>query len=220
MFWDVDHAGHGLPHNPFKSCLVPRPIGWITTLKADGRVNLAPFSQFALLGFDPGYVGFSASVHPPDCRPKDSIVNARAQGEFVYNMVTLEMVGAMNASSQIVDGDVSEPEALGLECLPCQRVRTPRLAGAPVAFECRVQQFVELPGLTRESDHTLVIGRVVGVHIDDAALDAEGRLDITRLKPVARLGYADYTWVEHRAELPLLNPDLAARRRYGFFGGR
>lgn len=220
MFWDIDHAGHGLPHNPFKSCVVPRPIGWITTLRPDGRVNLAPYSQFALLGFDPGYVGFSGSVHPPDMRPKDSVVHAQSQGEFVYNMVTLEMVETMNASSQIVDGSVSEVEALGLDCLPGRRVRTPRLACSPVAFECLLHQVIELPGRSRESDHTLVIGRVVGVHIDEAALDPEGRIDITRIKPVARLGYADYTWVEQKAEFPLKNPALAERRLYGFFGGR
>lgn len=220
MFWDVDHGEHGLPSNPFKSCLVPRPIGWITTLKADGRVNLAPFSQFALLGFDPGYVGFSASVHPPDFRPKDSVQHARDQGEFVYNMVTLDQVDAMNASSQLVDPDVSELEALGLQSAPSRLIRTPRLACSPVAFECRVQQVVTLPGRTHESDHWLVIGRVVGVHIDDAALTPEGRLDVTRIKPVARLGYADFTWVEQVREFPLLNPDLAERRRYGFFGGR
>lgn len=220
MFWNPDDGPHGLPFNPFKSCLVPRPIGWISTLKADGRVNLAPYSQFALLGFDPGYVGFSGSVHPPDFRRKDSVELAERNGEFVYNMATRAHVDAVNASSQITDADTSELEACGLSTAPSVCIQTPRVAQAPVALECRVQQVLKLPGLTPASDHWLVIGRVVGVHIDDAVIGPDGKLDIARIQPLARLGYADYTWVDQVHEFPLLNPQLAERRKYGFYGGR
>ena len=219
MFWNPDAGSHGLPFNPLKACVVPRPIGWITTLKADGRVNLAPFSQFALLGFEPGYVGFSGSVHPPDLRRKDSVELAERNGEFVYNMATLDNVTRVNASSQIIDSDTSELEACGLSPAPSMIVRTPRVAEAPVAFECRVHTVVMLPGNTRESAHWLVIGRVVGVHIDDAVIGADGKLDIARIKPMARLGYADYTWVDKVAELPLINPAVGERRKFGFYGG-
>ena len=91
MFYEPDREPHGLAHNPFKSCIVPRPIGWITTLKGDGKVNLAPFSQFNLIGYEPGYVGFSASVHPPDWRGKDSVQHVERSGEFVYNMATYDL---------------------------------------------------------------------------------------------------------------------------------
>ncbi len=220
MFWNPDTGDHGLPFNPLKSCVVPRPIGWITTLKPDGRVNLAPNSQFALLGFEPGYVGFSGSVHPSDLRRKDSIEHAERTGEFVYNMATLDNIGHVNVSSQIIDSESSELEVCGLTAAPSICVSTPRLLEAPVSFECRVHTVVMLPGNTRASAHWLVIGRVVGVHIDDAVIGADGKLDIARIKPVARLGYADYTWVDKVSELPLINPALAERRKFGFYGGR
>jgi len=97
MFWNPDKGDHGLPFNPLKSCVVPRPIGWITTLMPDGRVNLAPYSQFALLGFEPGYVGFSGSVQLPDLRRKDSIEHAERTGEFVYNMAVQKIAALVHS---------------------------------------------------------------------------------------------------------------------------
>lgn len=149
MFWDTEAGTHGLKFNPLKSCVVPRPIGWITTLRADGKVNLAPFSQFALFGFEPGYVGLSGSVHASDLRRKDSIELAERNGAFVYNMATLAHVQQMNASSQIIDSETSELEATGLTAAPSRKVATPRVAEAPVAFECKVHTVVMLPGNTR-----------------------------------------------------------------------
>ena len=85
MFYEPDKNNHGLPFQPYKSCVVPRPIGWISTLSCDGNVNLAPYSQFNNVGFEPGYLMFSAGGQFPDGHRKDSLVNAEETGEFVYN---------------------------------------------------------------------------------------------------------------------------------------
>jgi flavin reductase (DIM6/NTAB) family NADH-FMN oxidoreductase RutF len=102
----------------------------------------------------------------------------------------------MNQTALIVDRTVDEMAATGLEALPSRLVRPPRVKGSPVHFECRLHQILTLPGHTPSSDHHVVIGRVVAVHIDDAVLTADGRVDILKIRPIARLGYKDYTSVE------------------------
>ncbi|MGE4241699.1 flavin reductase family protein [Ramlibacter sp.] len=220
MFFDPDRGDHGLPFNPFKACVVPRPIGWITTLKRNGKVNLAPFSQFNLVGFDPGYLVFSANTHPPDHAPKHSIENAEREGEFVYNMATWAARQDVVASSFLMDSESDDLEALGLASAPGRNVRTPRLAQAPVAIECRHHTTLLLPGLTPDTTHRLVVGRVVGVHIDDGALTAQGRLDVARLKPLARLGYADYACVENVFTIEPREGALSADTMRKMQGGR
>lgn len=219
MFYEPDKGDHGLKFNPFKSCVVPRPIGWITTLKADGRVNLAPFSQFIPVGFDPGYVLFSANSHPPDHRRKDSIVHAERNGEFVYNMATYALREQVNRSSHITDPDVDELQAVGLTPAPSRLVKTPRVAESPVSFECRHHGTLTLPGHGPETTYHLVIGRVVGVHIADDAIGPDGKLDIPRIKPLARLGYADYTCVEKVFALELKR-DIDATSLRMMYGGQ
>lgn len=215
MYYEPDKGGHGLPHNPLKSCVVPRPIGWITTLKPDGRVNLAPFSQFNLVGFEPGYVMFSANVHPPENRRKDTIVNAERTFEFVYNMATWDLREAVLRSSRFVGAEFDEIEAAGLTPAACRSVKVPRVAQSPVAFECRYHTTLTLPGNTPDTTHHMVVGRVLGVHIDDDAIGADGKLDIPRLRPLARLGYADYATVDSVFQLEA--PGGATNRK--MFGG-
>ena len=103
MFYEPDKNNHGLPFSPLKSCVVPRPIGWISTLSLEGQPNLAPYSQFNIVGFEPGYVMFSAGGRYPDGRRKDSVVNTEETGEFVYNMATYDLRDAVNLTSQIVE---------------------------------------------------------------------------------------------------------------------
>jgi flavin reductase (DIM6/NTAB) family NADH-FMN oxidoreductase RutF len=196
MYYETDKNDHGLRHNPLKACVVPRPIGWLTTINAAGAVNLAPFSFFNLLSYDPPFVAFSAGSHEEDGGKKDSVTNVEATGEFVYNMATWAQKDQMTLTALIVDRRVDEMAAAGLEPLPSRLVRPPRVKGSPVQFECRLHQIVTLPGRTPASQHSLVIGRVVAVHIDDEALTADGRVDILKLRPIARLGYMDYTSVE------------------------
>jgi len=207
MYYETDKNDHGLRYNPLKACVAPRPIGWMTTIDAAGRVNLAPFSFFNLLSYDPPFVLFSAGVHEVDGERKDTVANVEATGEFVYNMATWAQKDQMNDTARIVERGVDEMAAVGLEPLPSRLVRPPRVKGSPVHFECRLHQILVLPGRVPSADHRLVIGKVVAVHIDDAALTADGRVDLIKLRPIARLGYKDYVAVDAIFEMDKRMPE-------------
>jgi|SRR5579883_2446980 len=207
MYYETDKNDHGLRYNPLKACVVPRPIGWISTISAAGRINLAPFSFFNLLSYDPPYVLFSAGVHEEDGDKKDSVANVEETGEFVYNMATWAQRDQMNQTALIVNREIDELSAAGLEALPSRLVRPPRVKGSPVHFECKLHQIVKLPGNKPRSEHHLVIGRVVAVHIDDAALTADGRIDLLKIRPIARLGYKDYTAIESIFQMEKRTPE-------------
>jgi flavin reductase (DIM6/NTAB) family NADH-FMN oxidoreductase RutF len=209
MYYETDKNNHGLPYNPLKACVVPRPIGWLTTISAAGAVNLAPFSFFNVLSYDPPFVLFSAGSHEEDGGKKDSVLNVEATGEFVYNMATWAQRDQMNQTALIVDRSLDEMAAAGLDPLPSRLVRPPRVKGSPVQFECRLHQIVTLPGRKPSSEHHVVIGRVVAVHIDDAALTLDGRVDILKIRPIARLGYKDYTSVESVFQMEKQTPEDA-----------
>ncbi|MDE0058879.1 MAG: flavin reductase family protein [Defluviicoccus sp.] len=195
MFYQPRDNDHGLPFNPLKACVVPRPIGWISTVDSGGAVNLAPFSFFNMLSYNPPYVLFSSGMHA-DSAHKDTVRNVEQTGEFVYNMATWAQREQMNQSALIVERGVDELAAAGLEALPSLLVRPPRVKGAPVHFECRHYRTLDLPGRIPRAAHKVVFGEVVGVHIDDAALTADGLVDVARIRPIARLGYMDYVSVE------------------------
>jgi flavin reductase (DIM6/NTAB) family NADH-FMN oxidoreductase RutF len=195
MYYEPGNTPHGLPFDPFKSCVVPRPIGWISTTSPDGLDNLAPYSQFQNVGFNPPMVMFSANQTTLG-RRKDSVVNAEQTGQFVWNMATWAQREAVNRSSEDVPPEVDEFAYAGLDKLPSRLVRPPRVAGSPVQFECAYLQTVRLPGNGPMGSVDVVFGRVLAIHIDDAALTAEGRIDIVKLRPLARMGYYDYTSVQ------------------------
>jgi len=207
MYYETARNDHGLRYNPLKACVVPRPIGWLTTISAAGIVNLAPFSFFNLLSYDPPFVMFSSGTHEADGDRKDSVVNVEETGEFVYNMATWAQRDQMNQTATIVERGVDEMAAAGLESLPSRIVRPPRVKGSPVHFECRLHQVIKLPGNKPASEHHLVIGRVLAVHIDDAALTADGRVDILKLRPIARLGYKDYTTIDSVFQMEKRSPE-------------
>lgn len=211
MYYETDTNQHGLRYNPLKACVVPRPIGWLTTMSAAGVVNLAPFSFFNLLSYDPAFVMFSAGRHEGDGGTKDTVANIEATGEFVYNMATWAQKDQMNQTAMIIDRAVDEMAAAQLESLPSRMVRPPRVKGSPVHFECRLHQVVRLPGRTPASEHDLVIGRVVAVHIDDEVITADGRVDVVKMRPIARLGYKDYASVESTFQMEKRTPE--ERRR-------
>jgi flavin reductase (DIM6/NTAB) family NADH-FMN oxidoreductase RutF len=213
MYYDTDTNDHGLPFNPLKACVVPRPIGWMTTINPEGTVNLAPFSFFNLLSYDPPFVLFSAGAHEEDGGKKDSIANVETTGEFVYNMATWAQKDQMNQTAWIVDRNIDEMTAAGLEPLPSRRVRPPRVKGSPVHFECRLHQIVRLPGNKPSSDHHVVIGHVIAVHIDDAVLTADGRIDILKIRPIARLGYKDYASVDAIFQMEKRTPEDRLKSR-------
>jgi flavin reductase (DIM6/NTAB) family NADH-FMN oxidoreductase RutF len=196
MFYEPDKKDHGLPYTPFKSCIVPRPIGWISTLSRAGRVNLAPFSQSNIISFNPGFVMFSAGGQHPDGHRKDSVVNAEETGEFVYNMATYELREAVSLTARIIDSSVDEMAAAGLTPAPSRLVKPPRVLESPINIECKYYTTVMLPGHDWTTNHYMVIGRVLGIHIKDDCFTADGKIDILKIRPLARLGYLDYTSVE------------------------
>lgn len=193
MFYETARNDHGLAHDPIKSCVVPRPIGWISTLSAAGVPNLAPYSFFNLVATNPTFVMYSScgrSRHGD----KDTVTNIEQTGEFVVNMATWDQREPMLASSDGVPPDVNEFEHAGLASLPSRLVKPPRVAGAPVHLECVHHETLELPA-SSEGKNIVVFGRVVGVHIDDRMID-NGKLDISKVLPIARLGYAEYARIE------------------------
>ena len=155
-----------------------------------------PYSQFNNLAYDPPYVMFSASSFPETGRRKDSAKNAADTGEFVVNMATYELREAVNITSQFVPPEVDEAKLAGLEMIPSRLVRPPRVAASPVHLECKFHCALALPARVLDQVHHVVIGRVIGVHIRDDALTADGKLDVVKIRPLARLGYHDYTSVE------------------------
>ncbi len=199
MFYEP-RLGHGLPRNPFKSLVVPRPIGWISTVDPAGRVNLAPFSFFNAVAEEPPQVFYAANGRKPDAPVKDSRANAEATGCFVVNLATWELKDAMNATSAVFAAGEDELAASGLTAAPSRLVAAPRVAESPVNLECRYLQTVSLASDDPEQPNAMVIGEVVGVHIRDDLL-VNGRIDTRRLRPIARLGYAQYTVVDDLFEM-------------------
>ncbi|MEP6783163.1 MAG: flavin reductase family protein [Acidobacteriota bacterium] len=207
MYYETDRNNHGLRYNPIKACVVPRPIGWLTTMSASGVVNLAPFSFFNLLSYDPPFVIFSAGRHEGDSGTKDSVANIVATGEFVYNMATFAQKDQMNLTASILNRSVDEMAAAGLEPLPSRLVKPPRVKGSPIHFECRLHQVIALPGRTPSGNHDLVIGHVIAVHIEDDALTSDGLVDVIRIRPIARLGYKDYVSVDATFQMSKSAPE-------------
>lgn len=193
MFYEPGR-GHGLPHDPMKAIVAPRPIGWISTLDAAGRANLAPYSYFNMVHNGPPMVVFGSEGL------KHSAANAWASREFVFNLATRPLFEAMNASSAALAEGESEFEAAGIEAAPSRLVKPPRVAASPAALECRVVQAMELHDIDgRPTNGFLVIGQVVGVHIDERFL-RNGRFDTVAAATIARCGYRDYTQVTEMFE--------------------
>ena len=145
MFYEPLITSHGLDHDPFKSCVVPRPIGWVSTVSQDGVHNLAPYSQFQNLTFDPPYVMFSSNQNTSGKR-KDTVVNIEATGEFVHNMATYDLREAVNKSAQEVPPDVDEFEIAGVTKESSKLVKPARVGESPVHLECKYYQTLRLPG--------------------------------------------------------------------------
>lgn len=174
--------GHGLPHDPFKAIIAPRPIGWVSSQSAAGVLNLAPYSFFNAFCAAPPIIGF-ASVGW-----KDSVANIEATGEFCWHLATRSLAERMNVSSASVGAEVDEFALAGLETAPSKVVAVPRVAAAPVSLECRLSQLIRLESAGGEKlDSFLVLGEVVGVHIDRAMLE-DGVYQTARAEPVLRAG--------------------------------
>jgi flavin reductase (DIM6/NTAB) family NADH-FMN oxidoreductase RutF len=189
-----------LPYDPFKSCTVPRPIGWLSTVSRDGVANLAPYSQWQNLTFDPPMVMFAANQSTLGGR-KDTVVNAEETGWFVWNMATWELREAVNISAMALGPEVDEFERAGMTKAPCIDAPGPRVAESPCHFECEHLQTIRLPGNSEVGTVDVVIGRVARIHIREEVVGPDGKLDIARIQPIARMGYYDYTVVRETFEM-------------------
>lgn len=198
MFYRPGKDPHGLPHDPLKACVAPRPIAWVTSLNAEGVVNLAPFSFFTMVSSAPPTLMIACNGRKPGLdEAKDTRRNVEAMGEFAVHMATYDLREAVSQSSAAYPAAASEAEALGLRLAPGREIRTPRLEAAPVALECRLWRMVPLI----DPEEAMILGEIVGVHIAEEAL-TEGLLDLARIKPLARLGYQDYAAVERIFPMP------------------
>ncbi|KAJ1323823.1 2-nitrobenzoate nitroreductase [Microdochium nivale] len=214
MFYEPGKTSHNLPHDPFKACVVPRPIGWISTTSAlkpgdpssAAQHNLAPYSQFNNLTFDPPYVMFSAN-QTPDHQRKDSVRNAEQTGKFCWNLATWALRHKVNITAEQVPYGVDEFDRAGLaKCFSTTLPGdgdgnpVPMVAESPVRFECVYHSTLRLPGNPPMGSVDIVIGRVVGVHIADEVL-TDGKLDIRKTEPIARCGYYEYTVVRETFDM-------------------
>jgi flavin reductase (DIM6/NTAB) family NADH-FMN oxidoreductase RutF len=205
MFYEPGRTGSGLPYNPFKACCVPRPIGWISTVSKEGVHNLAPFSQFQNVTWDPPTVLVAVNCKE-DGSPKDTAANALQTGEFVWNMATYDQREQVVSSAQVFPAETDEFHYLGIESAPSNIVKPLRVAASPVHFECKLTQSLFIPGNTPAANTHLLIGQVVGIHINDGFVRADGFLDVLKMRPLARVGYHDYISVDSTFEMTV--PDF------------
>ncbi len=185
MFYEIPKRNHGLPHDPFKALVAPRPIGWITAISANGEVNLSPYSFFNAVSDLPPMVAFSSQGK------KDALTFIEETGEFVCNLATWDLREAMNTTSAPLPRGASELEHAGLTRAPSRLVKPPRVAESPVALECRWLQTVPLTPLDGEARYFLVIGQVIGIYVEDRFV-VDGIVDTAAMRPIARAGYRDY----------------------------
>ena len=192
----IDPKPAPLKFNPLNALVAPRPIGWITTIDRQGRINLAPYSYFNAFSSDPPIVGFApnARLGGADSRTnaKDTLRNVREVPEFTASIVSADLAVQMNETSRELPYGESEFTAAGLTAMASVNVRPPRVGEARAALECRVFDVITLPAARDGRTSHLVLGEVIGVYIDDALI-TDGRVDSIALAQVARLGYNDYT---------------------------
>jgi flavin reductase (DIM6/NTAB) family NADH-FMN oxidoreductase RutF len=197
IFYEPHHRDRTLlPHDPFKAMVLPRPVGWISTVSAKGEVNLAPYSYFNAFSSNPPIVGFSSEGE------KDSSTFAMETGEFVWSMATYALRDEMNATAASLPRGQSEFAHARLETAPSRLVRAPRVKASPAALECRVTEIIRLKDVDgSDTGRRVVLGRVIGVHLDERFVK-NGRLDAAAMQPIARGGYDEYSVVERVFTMP------------------
>ncbi|KAF5874400.1 putative flavin reductase domain protein fmn-binding protein [Botrytis fragariae] len=205
----------GLPHDPFKSFVIPRPIGWISTTSKSGQDNLAPFSQFNNVSFDPPTIMFIGHQSVYKRQSKDSINNAKDTGEFVWNMATYDLRGSVNATA--LESWDDEFPLTKVTKVPSKVVKPPRVAESPVQFECKVHSILRITGDSLVGHSDIVIGRVVGIHIRGDFITGDGLFDVLKAAPLARLGYHQYTAINNifEMEMPFMPDDHVSGNTLG-----
>ncbi|MEX3018779.1 flavin reductase family protein [Kluyvera sp. STS39-E] len=202
MYFYQPSEGHGLPHDPLNAIVGPRPIGWIASVDAQGRPNLAPYSFFNCFNYRPPIIGFASSGW------KDSVQNIVDTKEFVWNLTTRELAVAMNESSASLPHGENEFTLAGLTAAPSRLVKAPRVAESPVNFECRLSQCIQLTDADGSAvDTWLVLGEVVGIHIAESLLE-DGIYQTARAQPVLRAGGPSaYYTIDESHRFDLIRPD-------------
>ena len=187
MFYEAS----ALPKGLFKACIIPRPIAWVSSVSSEGIFNLAPFSYFNAVADQPPMVMFSTTNAHAEGGAKDSLKNIEETGEFVINIATYEMREMINLSSADLPRTKDEFEFCGIEHEPSDLVKVPRVKKSPIHIECLYHTSVQLPTDSPENINRMVIGKVIGIHIQPEVM-THGRVDLAKLQPIARLGYNDY----------------------------
>ena len=204
MFYELSTNKHGLRHDPWRAVVVPRPIGWISSVSKDGIANLAPYSFFNAVSGKPHYVVFGSAGM------KDSVTNIEETGEFVCSLATWDLRHHMNMTSAPVPRDVDEYPLADLTATPSLMVSPPRVKESPVSLECRHWKTIQMPNADgTPSDHHVVFGLVVGIHIDDAFIK-DGLVDTGAMRPIARLGYMDYGVITPESVFTIFRPTVDA----------
>ncbi|MFQ5914580.1 MAG: flavin reductase family protein [Nitrospinota bacterium] len=192
---EIDPSGHNGRQNYLllSGMVVPRPIGFITSLSADGLLNAAPFAYFNAVAnkppmviFSPTYQGAEKEGYSGEKEKKDSLRNVEETGEFVVNIVTEDIAEAVNICASSYEHGVSELEKAGLTPLPSRIVKPPRVAESPGSLECQVRHIIDL------GSHNLIVGQVVMFHLRDDLFE-DGTVNVHRLRPIARLSKNYYT---------------------------
>lgn len=180
-------TGHGLPHNPLKAIIAPRPIGWISTLGLNGVANLAPYSFFNIFSENPPILFFSSGLNKG--MRKDTIRNIAETGEFAFNLATKLLAQQVNKTSAVWPAQIDEFEEAGLEKVASDIIRAPRVAASPVSMECKL---IDIRPITDINGHAtndeLVTGQVVRIHISKDYL-TDGHFDLLKASTIARAGY-------------------------------
>ena len=184
-----------LPYSPIKACTVTRPIGWLSTISLEGVSNLAPYSQWQNLTFDPPMVMFAAN-QLSDGRRKDTVINAEETGWFVWNMATYDLREAVNISAMELESSEDEFDRAGVTKAACHFAPGSRVAESPAHFECKYISTHRLRGNSNHGWVEVVYGEVMRIHVNDEVISSDGKLDIPKIKPLARLGYYDYAYID------------------------
>ena len=192
MFYEVTEKNDWVTH--FKSLIVPRPIGWISSKNNDGQINLAPYSFFNAIATIPPMVVIGPGGYSKSGNNKDTLLNIKNNPEFVCNFVSWDVKDIMNESSYSFDNNESEIEKLNIETENSTMVSIPRVKLSPAHFECTLFKIIDLPSDSKGNPNHLIIGNIIGINISDKIIK-NNRIDIGELKPISRMGYDEYALI-------------------------
>ncbi|MBN8827927.1 MAG: flavin reductase family protein [Sphingobacteriia bacterium] len=211
MFYELKENNHNLKYNPFKSCIIPRPIGWVSTLSPNKIVNIAPFSYFNAISDHPAMVMLSITSHPNNGGYKDTFRNIKALKEFVINVATYELKDYMNLTSLTLPYEQSEAEFANIELEPSNLIKPLRIKNSPIALECKLHEIINLPAENPVKSNSLILGQVIGIYIKDEFIK-DDKVDVEKIKPLARLGYHDYAVIDKIFEMKRPNSTLTLKK--------